>query len=114
MIVLTNAESPLDDNPTFEQLNSSVALVQWSPPFLWPGSAIDFYNVSIINNGTGTVHFERENASFDDRVVNYTLQGDDQNCTHYTVGILAVTGSASLSTVYVTGGFSLRKCMVNN
>ena len=108
--------SPLLQNPSLTQKNSTALLVQWSPPYLWPGYSIHVYNISIQNHDNGHVFYHQINAEFDDKIVAFTFIQEKQlnHCSEFTFGISAVsTDSEELSTAYVTGGFASGNANVN-
>ena len=65
----------------------------WSPPFLWPGNAIQYFNVSITNKSDGSVTYHQINSSFSDRVVSFTkdIQEESLMCFEITVNISAIS-----------------------
>ena len=67
--------------------------VIWSPPFLWPGRAIQYFNVSITNKSDGSVTYHETNNNFGDRVVSFTkdIQEESLMCTEMTVNISAIS-----------------------
>ena len=109
------SDSPLSQNPSLTQKNSTALLVQWSPPYLWPGYSIHFYNISIQNRDNDHVFYHQINAEFDDKIVDFTfIQEQQNNCSEFTFGISAIsTDSRELSTAYVTGGFASGNSSVN-
>ena len=47
-------------------------MLQWSPPFLWPGYHIDYFNVSTINKtDDNIITFDIINATFNELVNTY-------------------------------------------
>ena len=46
--------SPLLSNPTISK-NATHVTLMWSPPFLWPGHRIQYYNISMTNKSNGSI-----------------------------------------------------------
>ena len=106
------SDSPLSQNPSLWQKNSTTILLQWSSPYLWPGYSIELYNISIRNHDNSYVIYHQIDANFDDKIVDFMLiQEEEQaNCSEFTFGISAVsTDSQELSTTYVIGGYASGK-----
>ena len=101
-------ESPLAQNPVIENPNASSILLKWSPPYLWPGSSIDYYIISI-SGTTKTYHLV--NASFDDTIATFLETADNpdgiQSCNKLTFSVSAVThrNSCKLASFTVIGGY---------
>lgn len=103
------------------QLNRTTLLVQWSPPYLWPGYSIDSYNVSVRDMNTSITTFHQVDTAFSDVIVDFVLSKDssldnNNNCTEYTIGIAAITGTTRLHSIKVTGGYArlIRKTFLNS
>ena len=102
-------DSPLSQNPSLRQKNSTALLLQWSSPYIWPGYSVGLYNISIRNHGNDHVIYHQISAEFDDKIIDFTFVQEEQetNCSEFTFGVSAVsTDSQELSTAYVTGGFA--------
>ena len=57
--------------------NSTIFLLEWSPPFLWPGYHIEYFNVIVTNQKNDrVVHHTTVNASFDDIIVSLIIELD--------------------------------------
>ena len=67
--------------------------VTWSPPFLWPGHAIQYFNVSITYKSDGNVTYHQINSDFEDRVVCFAkeIQEESLMCSEITVNISAIS-----------------------
>ena len=67
----------------------------WSPPFLWPGHAIQYYSVFITNMTDGITTYHKVNSRYNDVTVTYTRQipADIFTCTEITFGVSAVNQS---------------------
>ena len=96
---------PLLPNPLLE-INTShnnIITLTWSPPFLWPGRAIRYFNVSFTNKGDDSVTYHRINNSFGNRVfsVMETIPEEPLMCTEIIVNISAIS-NYSFSTVKQT------------
>ena len=78
-------------NPLLE-INSSLTLT-WSPPFLWPGRALRYFNVSITNKSDDSVTYHRINSTFDARVVSFSrkIQKEPLMCTEIAITISAIS-----------------------
>ena len=90
LIIITDL--PLSPNPHLE-INMSHLNVTWSPPFLWPGHAIQYFNVSITNKSDGSATYHQINSSFNDRVVSFTKEIHEGSlmCSEITVNISAIS-----------------------
>ena len=93
---ISHAGSPLSRNPDIVKNNTHVG-VRWSPPFLWPGQAIEYYNVSLMIEKDGSVYSQRVNSTFSDPLVSYIQQmsGERLSCTSFTFYITAINSSGS-------------------
>lgn len=81
-------QNPMISNPT-----ASSVLIQWSPPYLWPGQVIGYYTVSVVGrDGEKTVH--RVNTTYTDAVVPFTIAADHpeevRNCSELAFTLSAV------------------------
>ena len=107
----TLLDSPVSPNPSISNLNATSMLVKWSPPFLWPGYAITYYNISVTNT-EGLTDLYHVNASFSDAVVSFSLIANQsrtiESCAHLRFEIAPVTTDDSIMTIkssVITGGF---------
>ena len=102
------SDPPISPNPSAENLNATSILLKWSPPFLWPGYSIEFYNISVMNSGLITNNFLL-NATFDDALVPFTIFAEDSNiesCHVLEILLSAVTSDAQhLTTFHINGSF---------
>lgn len=80
-------DSSVIPNPNVAAQSPSSLLLQWSPPFLWPGYHIDYFNVSTINNTDGsTISNEIINTTFNKVTVELVKTIDDrqpQECIEF-------------------------------
>ena len=82
-------------------------LLQWSPPFLWPGHRIQHYDVTVANmSNDSSIDLDMLNATFNDAIVSYVYPIQNtlsQMChTELLFGVTATNNSAKfLSTYYV-------------
>ena len=92
-----HADSPISRNPVLVK-NTTHVIVSWSPPFLWPGRAIEYYTVSFMLESDGSIYSQRVNSTFSDHVVSYTQQmsGESLSCTSFTFYITAADSSGSI------------------
>ena len=105
-------DSPISPNPSIENPNATSAILKWSPPFLWPGHSIQYYNISIINDRRITYSYLL-NATFSDVTVSFTTFAEDstiESCDTLEFFISAVssdsdTESEDLTTFHVYGGY---------
>ena len=103
------SDPPISPNPSTENLNATCILLKWSPPFLWPGYSIDYYNISIMNNGSTYSH--TRNATFNDALVSFMIYAEDndmhvQSCHVLEILLSAVSSDAERLTAFdVYGGF---------
>ena len=102
------SDPPITPNPSTENSNATSILLKWSPPFLWPGYSIDYYNISITNNGSIT-YSHALNATFKDVLVSFLTFAEDsdiQSCHVLKILLSAVSSDAEdLTTYHVNGGF---------
>ena len=58
-------------NPVVLVQSPTTLSLKWSPPFLWPGYHIDYFNVSTIpmNKINRITHYDVINTSFDDTIL---------------------------------------------
>lgn len=64
-------------NPSVQMQNSTVFLLEWSPPFLWPGEHIEYFIITATKLKDGSViHHRMVNTSFDDTIVPLTVELD--------------------------------------
>lgn len=87
--------SPLNPNPLLKQPNSTLLLVEWSPPFLWPGYFIESYNISIqSHDSTGNISFYQVSSiAFDDAIVSFQCNKTSlrlRQCSLYNFGITPI------------------------
>ena len=73
----------------------------WSPPFLWPGQRIDYYNISVTNGNDGNTEYYRLNSSYSAKIVTFTLNADESHpstfsCNYITFSIVAFEKLSSL------------------
>lgn len=78
------------------QNKTSLAL-HWSPPFLWPGHVIVYYNIFIINKTDGSTMHHGINATFDIMMSLPINIGDQQrqSCTELLFVITAIDNNFS-------------------
>ena len=109
MINRSISESPLPSNPLLSN-NSTHVILTWSPPFLWPGQAIQYYNVSITNTSDGITTYHKINSMFNDVTVTYTRQMPSEIfiCTEIIFGVSAVNQSGYALHNFIT---SSESCM---
>ena len=95
----------LISNPFITILPTSIIL-EWSPPYLWTGHHIQYYNISITNATDGKVTYDRINATFSNSVVTHNISHQDQKCTEFVFGISAVTTAGEILKTYEVMGES--------
>ena len=76
---------PISPNPNLVKDNATHVTLKWSPPFLWPGQRIDYYNVSFINTTDGNISYYRVNTSYTSSLASLTTE--IQQCTTTTLNI---------------------------
>ena len=109
MCVLILLEPPITFNPTLVRNTTHVTLL-WSPPFLWPGHRINYFNVSytMINLGSRKNAYHRINGSQGRKIMSFTLDvvkpsQSELYCIYITFNISAFENlSESLQTVNVS------------
>ena len=102
-------ETPLIPNPLITNPNKSSVLLKWSPPFLWPGSVIDHYLVSVVAAEESDT-FYHVNATFSDAVVSFLKTSGNateiRNCNEILFCISAITDNGTeLASFTVVGGY---------
>ena len=108
------AEPPLIRNPLVEIQNSTSFLLEWSPPFLWPGQHIQYFTITTTDLNDGNVTHHRVNTTFNDTVLSLTIELDvyEQKawctCTEFLFEIFAI-GFEQLPSFNVTGRYFSRE-----
>ena len=101
-------DSPVSPNPSLSNVNATFILLKWSPPFLWSGSTIAYYNISVTNMN-GESDFYRVNTTFNDAVVSFSLVANQSQtiCDQLTFMISPITkdNDTILKTFVTIGGF---------
>ena len=89
--------SPIDPNPLVIIENLTSILLEWSPPFLWPGQVIKYYAIFVTNKSDDSlIKQERVTSSFDDVIVTLKVIIDEdqkQECNEVIIEISAVNNS---------------------
>ena len=110
-------EPPILPNPSISiesnDIDSSF-LLQWSPPFLWPGDHIKYYNITVTNiSNKSFIEVYMLNATFSDALVSYIYPIDfnqSQLCIELSFGVSAISSSGEpLSTFDIQGKYSASK-----
>ena len=82
-------------------------MVKWSPPFLWQGQHINYFQVRVHNLTDGSIMVDRVNTTFKDVLVIYVkhlTQHQVQMCTELLFCITAIDDSDRiLKTINITG-----------
>lgn len=113
---MSKLENPLVSNPSLTLQESTSLLLEWSPPFLWPGQQIDYFNVSLANRSDDNVTHHRVDATFSDEVVSLTFDFGNQGaslCSELILEISAVFGLANLPGYNVSLQYQPCKCINN-
>lgn len=84
---LLNLGMPLTSNPYIEDQLSAIIL-KWSPPYLWPGHRIAYYNITTRNLRDSTRMFDWINATYSDVLVSITKQ---KECGEHVFEISALS-----------------------
>ena len=102
------ADPPLTTNPSLSK-NSTHVLLTWSPPFLWPGHAIQYYNVSFMNKTDGSVTYRTVHSAYSDGTVMYSRQIPTEilSCTQVTFGVSAMNASGFVLKEFVVSSSKL-------
>lgn len=95
------SDVPVIPNPSITNPDGMTILLVWSPPFLWHGSSIEYFNISVTNSiGNSTIYY-RVNTSFSDAVVSFEVVANEsqkiQICEELKFVISAV--SSDLTTL---------------
>ena len=90
--------SPIDPNPLVTIENLTSILLEWSPPFLWPGQVIKHYAIFVTNKSDGSlIKQERVISSFDDAIVTLKViiiaEHQKQECNEFIIKIFAINYS---------------------
>ena len=97
-------DPPISPNPSIENTNATSILLKWSPPFLWPGHSIDYYNISVMNNS-----YLLTNATFNDALVPFMIFAEESSieaCHVLEICLSAISSEAQcLTTFNINGGF---------
>ena len=58
LFAITYTDVPLSPNPAIDR-NATHFILQWSPPFLWPGKRIEYYIINLYDsyNTAGSTHY---------------------------------------------------------
>ena len=93
-------------------------MVKWSPPFLWPGQHIKYFDIAVKNLTDGSIELDRVNTAFSDTIVSYTKrlsQQQVQMCTELLLGITAIdSNNRSLHTINVIGRYPSSESSIFN
>ena len=102
-LTLLILDPPISPNPSTENRNATSILLKWSPPFLWPGYSIDYYNISVMNNS------HLINATFNDTLVSFMIFAEEssiESCHVLEICLSAVSNDTQcLTTFHINGGF---------
>ena len=98
LIILLTAGPPILSNPSLTN-NATHFTLMWSPPFLWPGHRIQYYNISITNKTDGSMKHHRVDTSFCDSLVAFSIRSLNTpsmlSCMEIVFSISAFDGSSS-------------------
>lgn len=74
LIHFPTSEPPISPNPKLIR-NTTRLTLMWSPPFLWPGHRIEYYNVSFISSERleRAYHRIQDNSSYENKIVSFTV-----------------------------------------
>lgn len=113
---MSKIENPLMSNPLLTLHESTLLLLEWSPPFLWPGQQTDYFNVSLTNRSDDSITYHNVNATFSDAAVSLTIDFGSQGaslCSELILEISAVFGLASLPTYSISVQYQPCECISN-
>lgn len=88
-------ESPLSSNPSIINNGTHTVLI-WSPPFLWPGEHIQYFNLSVENKRDGSLVYHQVNYIYNESVVHFYMKLNESEiletltCTEMSFVISAV------------------------
>ena len=107
---LHDAVSSITPNPSVIIKNSTTFLVEWSPPFLWPGQAIEYYTISVSDEDNGLLIAQKKvNSAYNDVIVSLDVSIDEhqrQECNPYKFTLSAMNSlNELLQTFNITRGF---------
>lgn len=96
-------------NPSITNPDAMTILLMWSPPFLWRGSSIEYFNISVTNSHGHQIYYH-VNASFSDAVVFFEVVANEsqnmQTCDELRFAISAIsTDLTTLESYVITGGY---------
>ena len=98
-------------NPSARIQNSTSFLLEFSPPFLWPGQHIEYFIIKVINVNDGIITRYVVNSTSTDVVISLTGELDASDltvctCTELLFIVFAVgPDSTELSSFNVTGRY---------
>ena len=84
--------------------------MKWSPPFLWPGQAIEHYDLFVTNENKESV-YHRVNTTFRDDVVTFTAVAEHPqaimmcNDLNFCVSAVSRDPTKKLPSYTVVGGY---------
>ena len=83
---------PISPNPKLAKNATHVTLL-WSPPFLWPGNRINYYNVSLTYNRDGRLTSYLVNGTYSVKVETLTWEIRSLTCTstHFLFSVSAIS-----------------------
>ena len=86
-------------------MNTTHLTLLWSPPFLWPGERINYYNVFFTTKGECAHTEYRQKSNYSDQIVSLTVNHNEaQMCTEFELFVSAIdTDSSVLQVFNVTG-----------
>ena len=81
-------------NPSVKTQNLTF-LLEWSPPFLWPGQHIDHFIIKIVMLNDGSIAHYLVNTTFDDAIASLTVEMDTYDltvcaCSEFSFRIFAI------------------------
>ena len=79
-------------------------LLKWSPPYLWPGHRIKYYNVSTTSLNDGAIMYDIVNGTFSDHVITLEKPQPDQQCIEYRFEISAINNENELLQSFTASG----------
>ena len=92
----------LTPNPSATTHNSTQILLEWFPPYLWPGQHISYFNISVINTSDSTATYYRVNSSYSEAIVSLelSLASLEDTCSELVFEISAVVDGLKILRSY--------------
>jgi hypothetical protein len=86
--ILNSVDPPFSPNPLLEQRSTLTLSLKWSPPFLWAGYYIRYYNISVRDDsGRKFNTYQVSSTTFSEAVMTLPLNESYHVCMEFTFEI---------------------------